>query len=107
MAVIQEAWINGVSTRKVDELVQAMGMSGISKSSVSKLCKDIDERVNAFLKRSLAGDWRSAGNRGSIHDFFPASPVARRHLSEGARGRAHRLGGGDNRGRRDCQEFRA
>ena len=57
VAVIQEAWINGVSTRKVDELVQAMGMTGISKSSVSKLCKDIDERVNAFLKRPLAGDW--------------------------------------------------
>ncbi|WP_298273107.1 IS256 family transposase [uncultured Bradyrhizobium sp.] len=56
-AVIQEAWINGVSTRKVDELVQAMGMTGISKSSVSKLCKDIDERVNAFLKRPLAGEW--------------------------------------------------
>jgi len=57
VAVIQEAWINGVSTRKVDELVQAMGMTGISKSSVSKLCKDIDERVNAFLKRPLGGDW--------------------------------------------------
>ena len=40
VAVIQEAWIAGVSTRRVDELVQAMGMSGISKSSVSKLCKD-------------------------------------------------------------------
>ena len=57
VAVIQEAWINGVSTRKVDELVQAMGMTGISKSSVSKLCKDIDERVNAFHKRPLSGDW--------------------------------------------------
>jgi putative transposase len=57
VAVIQEAWVNGVSTRKVDELVQAMGMTGISKSSVSKLCKDIDERVNAFLKRPLSGDW--------------------------------------------------
>jgi transposase-like protein len=56
--VIQEAWIAGVSTRRVDELVQAMGgMSGISKSSVSKLCKDIDERVHAFLKRPLTGDW--------------------------------------------------
>ena len=51
VAVIQEAWIAGVSTSRVDELVQAMGMSGISKSSVSKLCKDIDERVNDFLKR--------------------------------------------------------
>jgi transposase-like protein len=57
VSVIQEAWIAGVSTRRVDELVQAMGMSGISKSSVSKLCKDIDERVTAFLKRPLSGDW--------------------------------------------------
>lgn len=57
VSVIQEAWIAGVSTRRVDDLVQAMGMSGISKSSVSKLCKDIDERVNAFLKRPLAGEW--------------------------------------------------
>ena len=49
IAVIQEAWIGGVSTRRVDDLVQAMGLSGISKSHVSKLCKDIDERVHAFL----------------------------------------------------------
>ena len=56
-AVIQEAWIGGVSTRRVDDLVQAMGLSGISKSTVSKLCKDIDERVNAFLDRPLAGEW--------------------------------------------------
>ncbi len=57
IAVIQEAWIGGVSTRRVDDLVQAMGLSGISKSQVSKLCKEIDERVNAFLDRPLAGDW--------------------------------------------------
>ena len=57
VAVIQEAWIGGVSTRRVDELVQAMGLSGISKSTVSKLCKDIDERVNDFLERSLTGEW--------------------------------------------------
>src|ERR671927_28525 len=57
VAVIQEAWIGGVSTRRVDDLVQAMGLSGISKSSVSKLCKDIDERVNAFLERPLSGEW--------------------------------------------------
>src|SRR3954449_525433 len=57
VAVIQEAWIAGVSTRRVDDLVQAMGLSGISKSSVSKLCKDIDERVNAFLTRPLSGAW--------------------------------------------------
>jgi len=57
VAVIQEAWIGGVSTRRVDDLVQAMGLGGISKSQVSKLCKDIDERVNAFLDRPLTGDW--------------------------------------------------
>jgi transposase-like protein len=57
VAVIQDAWIAGVSTRRVDDLVQAMGLSGISKSSVSKLCKDIDERVNSFLRRPLAGEW--------------------------------------------------
>ena len=57
VAVIQEAWIGGVSTRRVDDLVQAMGLSGISKSTVSKLCKDIDDRVNAFLERPLVGDW--------------------------------------------------
>lgn len=57
VAVIQEAWIGGVSTRRVDELVQAMGLSGISKSTVSKLCKDIDERVAEFLNRPLTGDW--------------------------------------------------
>src|SRR5689334_20795776 len=57
VAVIQEAWIGGISTRRVDDLVQAMRLSGISKSQVSKLCKEIDERVLAFLKRPLAGEW--------------------------------------------------
>jgi len=57
VAVIQEAWVGGVSTRRVDDLVQAMGLAGISKSTVSKLCKDIDDRVNAFLDRPLGGDW--------------------------------------------------
>jgi transposase-like protein len=47
----------GVSTRRVDELVQAMGLSGISKSQVSKLCKDIDERANAFLGHPIEGEW--------------------------------------------------
>jgi len=57
VAVIQEAYIQGVSTRSVDELVKAMGMTGISKSQVSRLCGEIDERVNAFLSRPLEGDW--------------------------------------------------
>jgi putative transposase len=56
-AVIQEAYIHGVSTRAVDDLVKAMGASGISKSQVSRLCAEIDERVNAFLARPIEGDW--------------------------------------------------
>jgi transposase-like protein len=57
VAVIQEAWIGGVSTRRVDELAQAMGLAGIDKSRVSRLCKEIDERVTAFLERPLEGEW--------------------------------------------------
>lgn len=56
-AVIQEAYIQGISTRSVDDLVKAMGMDGISKSQVSRLCEDIDTRVNTFLDRPLEGDW--------------------------------------------------
>jgi transposase-like protein len=84
-AVIQEAWVAGVSTRKVEDLVQAMGMSGISKSQVSKLCKEIDERVGSFLERPLDGDWP--------YRWLDAT-------SEAAPGRADRFGGGDNRGGR-------
>jgi putative transposase len=57
LASAREAWIGGVSTRRVDDLVQAMGLFGISKSTVSKLCRDIDNRVHAFLDRPLSGDW--------------------------------------------------
>ncbi len=56
-AVIQEAYIQGVSTRSVDELVRAMGMTGISKSQVSRLCGEIDGKVAAFLDRPLEGEW--------------------------------------------------
>jgi putative transposase len=56
-AVVQEAYIQGVSTRSVDDLVQAMGMTGISKSQVSRLCVEIDDKVKAFLSRPIEGDW--------------------------------------------------
>ena len=56
-AVVQEAYIQGVSTRSVDDLVKAMGMTGISKSQVSRLCAEIDDKVKAFLDRPLEGDW--------------------------------------------------
>ena len=57
VAVIQEAYVHGVSTRSVDDLVKAMGMTGISKSQVSRLCTEIDDRVHAFLARPIEGSW--------------------------------------------------
>jgi putative transposase len=57
VAVVQEAYVKGISTRKVDDLVQALGMTGISKSQVSRLCVELDERVAAFLSRPLSGHW--------------------------------------------------
>src|SRR5438445_10979111 len=56
-AVIQEAYVQGISTRSVDDLVKAMGMSGISKSQVSRLCEEIDGKVKAFLESPIEGDW--------------------------------------------------
>jgi putative transposase len=51
------AYVQGVSTRSVDDLVQAMGMSCISKSQVSRLCGEVDDKVKAFLARPIEGDW--------------------------------------------------
>jgi putative transposase len=56
-AVIQEAYVHGISTRSVDDLVKALGMTGVSKSEVSRLCGELDERVHAFLERPIEGDW--------------------------------------------------
>jgi putative transposase len=56
-AVIQEAYVQGISTRSVDDLVKALGMDGISKSQVSRLCEELDEKVHTFLDRPIEGDW--------------------------------------------------
>jgi putative transposase len=56
-AVIQEAYIQGISTRSVDDLVKAMGASGVSRSQVSRLCEEIDGKVKTFLDRPIEGDW--------------------------------------------------
>ncbi len=56
-AVVQEAYVHGVSTRKVDELVKALGMGGISKSRVSELCEELDEEVGRFRNRHLEGTY--------------------------------------------------
>jgi putative transposase len=64
-AVVQEAYVHGVSTRSVDDLVQAMGMSGISKSYVSRLCAEIDEKV-----KNLPG----TANRRATGRIFGSTP---------------------------------
>ncbi len=57
VSVVQEAYVHGVSTRKVDDLVKALGMTGISASSVSRLCGELDETVRGFLTRPLTGEY--------------------------------------------------
>jgi putative transposase len=56
VALVQEAYVRGVSTRSVDERVQSMGMDGISKSQTSRLCEEIDNKVKPFLGRPMEGD---------------------------------------------------
>ena len=55
LAVVQQAYVEGVSTRRVDDLVKALGCDGISKSQVSRICADLDEVVDSFLDRPLDG----------------------------------------------------
>ena len=86
VAVIQEAWIGGVSTRRVDDLVQAMGLSGISKSP----------GLQALQGHRRARD----GLSGAAFGRGVALSLARRHLPEAARGRPDRLGRRHNRGGR-------
>jgi transposase-like protein len=61
-AMIQEAYIQGVSTRSVDALIKTLGMEGISKSQVSRLCGEIDERVNAFSAAPSQATGRMSGS---------------------------------------------
>jgi putative transposase len=55
VAVVQEAYVNGVSTRRVDRLVEQLGIAGMSKDQVSRLCRGLDELVRVFRERSLEG----------------------------------------------------
>jgi transposase-like protein len=55
--VIQEAYVQGISPRSVDDLVKALDMTGVSKSQVSRLCSEIDDKIGTFLNRPPEGDW--------------------------------------------------
>ena len=84
LAVIQQAYVEGVSTRRVDDLVKALGCEGISKSQVSRICQELDVVVDGFMGRPLDGG--------------PYPPVVGRTDPEGQGGRQDRQrqrGGGD------------
>ncbi len=57
LAVIRAAYVEGVSTRKVDDLVQALGLTGVDKSKVSRICQELDEAVSAFRDRPLETEY--------------------------------------------------
>jgi transposase-like protein len=57
VGVVQEAYVQGVSTRRVDDLVKVLGMTGISKSQVSRLCEELDEEVERFRTRRLTEEY--------------------------------------------------
>lgn len=57
LAVVQSAYVEGVSTRKVDDLLQKLGLTGIDKSEVSRICQALDEPVQAFRERPLEGEY--------------------------------------------------
>src|SRR4029450_1844359 len=71
-AVVQEAYVHGVSTRKVDDLMKALGLDGISKSEVSRVCAALDVEVEAFRSRRLEGEspyvWLDATYHKVRHD---------------------------------------
>ena len=106
-AVVQEAYVHGVSTRKVDELVKALGMTGISKSRVSEVCKELDEEVERFRNRELEGSypyvWVDATYVKARQDGHVASTAV--VIAVGVNGETRREGGfglrrGSQRGRR-------
>ena len=80
-AVIQEAYIQGISTRSVDDLVRSLGMTGISKSQVSRLAAEIDERVDAFLERPIEGSWPYLWIDATYVKVREAGRIVRIHLT--------------------------
>src|SRR5919202_348188 len=74
VAVVQEAYVQGISTRRVDDLVKALGMQGISKSQVSRLCKDLDAEVERFPHSAVAGSVPIRDARCHVPEGPPAGP---------------------------------
>ena len=75
---MMEAYVNGVSTRRVDRLVDQLGIQGMSKDRVSELCRALDERVDAFRSRPLEGDYPTSGSTPNSFGSETAATCARR-----------------------------
>lgn len=72
-SVIQEASVKGISTRKVEDLVRALGMDGVSRSEVSRICSELDAEVKAFLERPIEeAGWKSR-SRPSESSLLPTA----------------------------------
>lgn len=81
VAAVQECYVNGVSTRKVERIVEQMGMHGISKDAVSRLCKGLDEQVSAFLNRPLDGRYPYLWLDGKIEKVRDGGQVRQKCLA--------------------------
>ena len=87
LAVVQEAYVHGVSTRKVDDLVKALGLDGISKSEVSRICGELDPLVEAFRTRPLTGEHPYVWLDATYHKVRDRRP--RDQPGDGRRDRRH------------------
>jgi hypothetical protein len=81
VAVVMEAYVNGVSTRKVDRLVEQLGIQGMSKDRVSRMCRDLDEHVQQFRSRPLEAPIRICGWTPSTLRSATAAVSSQRPLS--------------------------
>src|SRR3954452_22635924 len=80
VAVVQEAYVNGVSTRKVDRLVEQLGVAGIGKDAVSRLCRGLDEQVRVFRERPLEGRYPYVWLDGKIEQVRERGAVRQKCL---------------------------
>lgn len=96
-AVIQEAYVKGISTRKVDDLVRALGMDGISKSEVSRVCKALDAEVEAFRSRPIEGEHPYVWLDATYHKVREGGPGGVAGHGGGDRGERTRVAPGARR----------
>jgi putative transposase len=91
VSVVQEAYVQGISTRRVDDLVQALGMQGISKSQVSRICAELDKEVEGFRTRQLTGPYPYVWLDATVRHEAPHHRVGGRNPPTVCRSRSPKL----------------